>query len=52
MSAFFLSTKPALAALLDKVLAGELFTAAELPKPDETQRRALVEKSEKTEWFK
>jgi hypothetical protein len=32
--------QPALAALLAKVLAGPLFAAAELPKPDEAQRRA------------
>ncbi len=35
--------QPALAALLEKVLAGELFTAAELPQPDEAQCRAIVE---------
>lgn len=32
--------QPALAALLAKVLAGPLFAAAELPRPDEAQRRA------------
>ncbi len=43
--------QPTLAALLEKVLASELFTAAELPQPDEAQRRAIVEKAEKTELF-
>ena len=32
--------QPALAALLHKVVAGPLFAAAELPQPDEAQRRA------------
>lgn len=43
--------QPALAALLEKVLAGEWFTAAELPQPDEAQRRAMVEKGGKADWF-
>ena len=43
--------QPALAALLEKVLASELFTAAELPQPDEAQRRALTEKVGKAELF-
>ena len=43
--------QPELAALLEKVLASELFTAAELPQPDEAQRRAMVEKIGKTELF-
>ncbi|MDQ5910129.1 MAG: methyltransferase, partial [Pseudomonadota bacterium] len=43
--------QPALAALLEKVLASELFKAAELPQPDEAQRRAMVEKSEKAGLF-
>ncbi|MCU0809383.1 MAG: hypothetical protein MUC53_16270 [Candidatus Contendobacter sp.] len=38
-----------LAALLEKVLASALFTAAELPQPDETQRGAIVEKAAKAE---
>jgi len=43
--------QPALAALLEKVLASKWFTAAELPKPDEAQRRAMVEKVGKAELF-
>ena len=43
--------QPVLAALLEKVVASELFMAAELPQPDETQRRAVVEKSGKAELF-
>lgn len=43
--------QPTLAALLEKVLASVLFTAAELPQPDEVQRRAILEKAEKTELF-
>ncbi len=43
--------QPTLAALLDKVLASALFTAAELPQPDEAQRRAIVEKAAKAELF-
>jgi hypothetical protein len=34
--------QPALATALQAVLAGGLFAAAELPQPDETQRRAAV----------
>jgi hypothetical protein len=33
--------QPSLAALLQQVLAGPLFTAAELPQPDAAQRRAM-----------
>ena len=33
--------QPALAALLHQVLAGPLFVAADLPQPDEAQRRAV-----------
>ncbi|MBZ4194739.1 MAG: DNA methyltransferase [Candidatus Contendobacter sp.] len=43
--------QPALAALLSKVLTSKLFTTAELPKPDEAQRRAMVKKGGKTELF-
>ncbi len=43
--------QPALAALLQKVLAGALFTAAELPQPDEAQRRAWMEETVKTGLF-
>ncbi|MFZ1642061.1 MAG: type ISP restriction/modification enzyme [Candidatus Contendobacter sp.] len=44
--------QPALAALLHKVLAGPLFAAAELPQPDEAQRRAAgVEEMVKTGLF-
>ena len=42
--------QPTLAALLEKVLASELF-AAELPQPDEAQRRAMPEKGGKTGLF-
>ena len=44
--------QPALAVLLEKVLASELFTAAELPQPDEAQRQAMVERGGKADWFK
>ncbi len=44
--------QPALAALLQKVLAGALFAAAELPQPDAAQRRAAgVEEMVKTGLF-
>lgn len=36
--------QPTLAALLTKVRAGPLFAATELPRPDETQRQAMLEK--------
>ncbi|NJM10828.1 MAG: DNA methyltransferase [Synechococcaceae cyanobacterium SM1_2_3] len=46
-----LDLQPELAALLAKVKAGALFTAAELPQPNEAQRRAGVEDTGKTSLF-
>ncbi len=46
-----LDLQPELAALLQKVKAGGLFTAAELPQPNEAQRRAGAEETAKTGLF-
>ncbi len=46
-----LDLQPELAVLLAKVRAGALFAAAELPQPNEAQRRASTEETGKTGLF-